>query len=305
MYLGNSQLNLDNISKYADLLQRWQSKSILLYGCNVAAGDAGEKFIRKLHQITKATISASATKTGNAALGGNWELEVSFPVTDGKKSVALVFCPNVLAAYSGILPLNEPYLVSDINATTYSSNPSSFMNVGGILYFTANNDTNGLELYKADPTTGVVSLIDINAGSGSSSPTNLTNVNGTLYFQAYDSTNSIQLWKIGTNGTPTRIDIGTGSSYPNNLTNVNGTLYFIAYTPTNGYKLWKIDPTTGTPSIVDIVSSSGISSPSNLTNINGVLYFTASTSANGNELWKIDSTTGSPCFPQRHSSWYW
>ncbi|MGM3309110.1 DUF4347 domain-containing protein [Anabaena sp. WFMT] len=82
LYLGNSQLNLDNISKYAALLQRWQSQSILLYGCRVAAGDAGEEFIRKLHEITNATISASATKTGNAALGGNWELEVNIPVTD-------------------------------------------------------------------------------------------------------------------------------------------------------------------------------------------------------------------------------
>jgi Ca2+-binding RTX toxin-like protein len=80
LYLGNGQLNLDNISKYADLLPHWQSENILLYGCNVAAGDAGEEFIRKLHEITNATISASATKTGNAALGGNWELEVNIPV---------------------------------------------------------------------------------------------------------------------------------------------------------------------------------------------------------------------------------
>ncbi|MFM6152147.1 MAG: DUF4347 domain-containing protein, partial [Sphaerospermopsis kisseleviana] len=233
LYLGNSQLNLDNTSKYADLLQHWQSKSILLYGCNVAAGDAGEEFIRKLHQITKANISASATKTGNTALGGNWELEVNIPVTEGKKSVALAFCPDVLAAYSGILPLNEPYLVSDINATTYSSNPSSFINVGGILYFTANNDTDGLELYKADPSTGVVSLIEINPGSGSSYPYNLTNVNGTLYFTAYTVTNGYELWKIDpTTGKPVVIEInpGSGSFSPTNLTNVNGTLYFTAYT---------------------------------------------------------------------------
>ncbi|WP_053540396.1 ELWxxDGT repeat protein [Anabaena sp. WA102] len=192
--------------------------------------------------------------------------------------------------------MNEPYLVSDINATTYSSNPSSFINVGGILYFTANNDTNGLELYKADISTGVVSLIEINAGSGSSSPTYLTDVNGTLYFQAYDPTNGYELWKIGTNGTPTRIDLGSDSSSPANLTNVNGTLYFVAYTPTNGYELWKIDPTTGTPSVIDIVSGSGSSFPTNLTNANGTLYFRASTSATGYELWKIDSTTGSPVF---------
>ncbi|MHC5916452.1 MAG: Calx-beta domain-containing protein, partial [Nostoc sp.] len=133
-------------------------------------------------------------------------------------------------------------------------------------------------------------------GSGSSNPTNLTNVNGTLYFQAYDPTNGYELWKIGTNGTPTLVNLGNGSSYASNLTNVNGTLYFQAYTPTNGYELWKIDPTTGTPTVIDIVSGGGSSSPTNFTNVNGVLYFTAYTSANGNELWKLDPTTGSPVF---------
>ena len=82
LYLGNSQLNLTNIHNYTQQLQQWQPQNILLYGCNVAAGDAGAEFIHKLHQITNATISASTTKTGNAALGGNWELEVNIPVTD-------------------------------------------------------------------------------------------------------------------------------------------------------------------------------------------------------------------------------
>ncbi|MDD1458362.1 DUF4347 domain-containing protein, partial [Dolichospermum sp. ST_sed7] len=82
LYLGNSQLNLTNIHNYTQQLQQWQRQNILLYGCNVAAGDAGEEFIHKLHQITTATISASTTKTGNAALGGNWQLEVNIPATD-------------------------------------------------------------------------------------------------------------------------------------------------------------------------------------------------------------------------------
>ena len=82
LYLGNSQLNLTNIHNYTQQLQQWQPQNILLYGCNVAAGDAGAEFIDKLHQITNATISASTTKTGNAALGGNWQLEVNIPVTE-------------------------------------------------------------------------------------------------------------------------------------------------------------------------------------------------------------------------------
>ena len=82
LYLGNSQLNLTNIHNYTQQLQQWQRQNILLYGCNVAAGDAGAEFIHKLHQITNATISASTTKTGNAALGGNWQLEVNIPATE-------------------------------------------------------------------------------------------------------------------------------------------------------------------------------------------------------------------------------
>ena len=115
LYLGNSQLNLDNISKYADLLQHWQSENILLYGCNVAAGDAGEEFISKLHEITNATISASATKTGNAALGGNWELEVNIPENHG---TSLVFHADTLNTYQGVF---APTLVGVWDYLSYAN----------------------------------------------------------------------------------------------------------------------------------------------------------------------------------------
>ncbi|MBD2141411.1 DUF4347 domain-containing protein [Anabaena sp. FACHB-1250] len=110
LYLGNSQLNLTNIHNYTQQLQQWQPQNILLYGCNVAAGDAGTEFIHKLHQITNATISASTTKTGNAALGGNWQLEVNIPVTDVETfhGTSLPYLPNIvfnadtLNSYQGV-----------------------------------------------------------------------------------------------------------------------------------------------------------------------------------------------------------
>jgi len=77
LYLGNSQLSLDTLNGYATQLQQWDVANILLYGCNVAAGDAGEEFIAKLHTLTGAEIAASKTLTGSAAKGGNWELEVT------------------------------------------------------------------------------------------------------------------------------------------------------------------------------------------------------------------------------------
>ena len=105
LYLGNSQLNLTNIHNYTQQLQQWQPQNILLYGCNVAAGDAGAEFIHKLHQITKATISASTTKTGNAALGGNWQLEVNIPVTETFHGTSLHLSDMVadtLNTYQGV-----------------------------------------------------------------------------------------------------------------------------------------------------------------------------------------------------------
>ncbi|MEL6788115.1 MAG: DUF4347 domain-containing protein, partial [Cyanobacteria bacterium J06607_15] len=76
LYLGNSQLSLDIIEQYRQDLGLWSRlSSVVLYGCSVAAGDAGAELIEKLHQLTGANISASSTKVGNKAMGGNWILD--------------------------------------------------------------------------------------------------------------------------------------------------------------------------------------------------------------------------------------
>lgn len=107
LYLGNSQLSLDTLNRYAQQLKTWVAPSLLLYGCNVAAGDAGEEFIAKLHALTGANIAASAKRTGSAAKGGDWELEVVM----GELQSALAFKPEVMATYSGVLvaPPNDDF----------------------------------------------------------------------------------------------------------------------------------------------------------------------------------------------------
>ncbi|MDJ0620794.1 MAG: DUF4347 domain-containing protein, partial [Calothrix sp. MO_192.B10] len=303
--LGSVYLSVETIDRYAVNIQQWSAAlapkaDLVIYGCEVAQGKLGESLVWQLSELTGATVTASDTKTGSVALGGDWHLTV----TTGAKAVDLAFLPMIMENYTGVLAENEPYLVSDINPTSYGSNPRNFLHIGDIFYFIADNDVNGTELWRADLNTGVVSVVEINPGSGNSNPSNLTNVNGILYFQAYDPTNGYELWKIDADGTPTRIDLGSGSSYAANLTNINGTLYFQArgYDGTDyvGYELWKIDPTTGTPSVIDIVSGRGSSSPTNLTNANGTLYFTANgydgDTYIGRELWKLDPTTGNPVF---------
>ena len=98
LYLGNTQLSLDTLKQYAPQLQQWNIDNLLLYGCHVAAGDAGEEFISKLRGLTGAEIAASVTMTGNAVQGGNWELEVN----TGQVNQPRALQTEVMASYSGV-----------------------------------------------------------------------------------------------------------------------------------------------------------------------------------------------------------
>ncbi|MGK7919210.1 MAG: DUF4347 domain-containing protein, partial [Trichodesmium sp.] len=105
LYLGNSKLNLETIENYTKQLQQWgqildDNADILIYGCNVAADLA---FVQKLQELTGTNIAASATATGNAELGGDWQLEVCL----GQVSTPLAFTPGSMKAYNGIF-VGEP-----------------------------------------------------------------------------------------------------------------------------------------------------------------------------------------------------
>ncbi|HEY9833129.1 MAG TPA: DUF4347 domain-containing protein [Stenomitos sp.] len=119
LYLGNTQLSLDTFTHYATQLQQWEVTNLLLYGCNVAAGDAGQEFVEKLHQLTGANIAASRTPTGNSALGGNWELEVVL----GQEHPLLAFPPSVIAAYEGILNIGTPPTLRVGGTAQYTNSP--------------------------------------------------------------------------------------------------------------------------------------------------------------------------------------
>jgi hypothetical protein len=93
--LGSTTLNLENIPSYSQQLQQWQTTDILIYGCEVAAGERGQGFLQQLHHITKANIAASPHKIGQ----GNWELETKI----GSPSSTLAITESVQATYPGLL----------------------------------------------------------------------------------------------------------------------------------------------------------------------------------------------------------
>ena len=138
-----------------------------------------------------------------------------------------------------------------------------FVVMNNNLYFSANDGSNGEELWKSDGTaSGTVMVKDIRSGSaGSFSSESCCKpvvMNNELYFSASDGT-GYELWKSdGTaNGTIMVKNINNinGGSNPSALTAVGNTLYFIANDVTNGNELWKSDGTaSGTMMVKDINS---------------------------------------------------
>ena len=216
-----------------------------------------------------------------------------FTASDGSSGFELWKSDGTAAGTVCVADINPGYF-----STTgpVSSSPGNLTNVNGTLFFTADDGSSGVELWKSDGTAaGTVRVADLIPGSAGSSPSFLTNLNGTLFFAAFDYAKGSELWKSdGTAAGTVRVaDIipGSGSSSPRNLTNVNGTLFFTANDGSSGYELWKSDGTAlGTKRVADINSGSGSSGPFNLTSVNGTLFFTANDGSSGIELWKSDGT---------------
>ncbi|WP_269613299.1 ELWxxDGT repeat protein [Prochlorococcus marinus] len=197
--------------------------------------------------------------------------------------------------------MSSPKLVKDIYLGSGSSSPRVLGAFGSSLYFFANDNVHGYELWKTDGTeSGTVMVKDINTGVGDSLDTsfwlnrdpNLESVGSTLYFGAKNDFGQIHLWKTdGTEAGTVRVkNFGTGTS-PHNLTAVGNTLYFSFDDGTHSFELWKTDGTeSGTLLVKDINQRPGHSTPSNLTVIGNTLYFTAYDGINGTEIWKTDGT---------------
>ncbi len=79
--IGSTTLTLDNLFQYHSQLETighslTDNGDLLLFGCNVGAGEEGRTFVEALAAVTGADIAASDDVTGGVAVGGDWELEV-------------------------------------------------------------------------------------------------------------------------------------------------------------------------------------------------------------------------------------
>lgn len=80
LQLGQTSLDSAAVDLYSQQLQSWaealtDNADILIDSCNVAQDEQGKRFVTKLSELTKADIAASTDLTGDAAQGGDWDLE--------------------------------------------------------------------------------------------------------------------------------------------------------------------------------------------------------------------------------------
>ncbi|TAE45823.1 MAG: DUF4347 domain-containing protein [Oscillatoriales cyanobacterium] len=139
LQLGAIDLNLTNLNFYGEKLQRWarslaESAEILLYGCDVAADDAGVSFVQQISRLTKAKIAASRGPIGNSALGGDWELDY----TTGWVESELAIDPATMAAYQFVFGLQLLGQAGFPANTTFGTPTTQVGGLSGLTYAGSN-----------------------------------------------------------------------------------------------------------------------------------------------------------------------
>ncbi|MEG4944954.1 DUF4347 domain-containing protein, partial [Microcoleus sp. F4-D5] len=118
--LGSDILDSINLENFSSQIEQWgnaltENGDILLYGCDVGAGETCLNFVKHLSKITGADVAASNNITGSAASGGDWNLEVKFGEIETK--------PLNFANYN--YTLGRPTGTADSKAINVSATPTS------------------------------------------------------------------------------------------------------------------------------------------------------------------------------------
>ncbi|MEH2342364.1 MAG: FG-GAP-like repeat-containing protein [Nostoc sp.] len=211
LQLGNSQLNLANLHTYRQQLQQWEAAEILIYGCEVAAGETGKTFIEQLHQLTGANIAASAQKIGNTQQGGTWELEVNI----GQITSTLALQPEIREAYPGVFATFDTATNFTVGTSPYSVTVGDFNGDGKLDLAVANYSSATVSVLLGLGTGGFDTAINFTVGT---SPYSVTvgdfNGDGKLDLATANkgSNNVSVLLGLGTGGFGTATNFSVGSA---------------------------------------------------------------------------------------------
>ena len=221
---------------------------------------------------------AGINADASSGLDNSWNYELQrLDLSSG--TVSLV---ADLSALVGALPDGTP--------AADGGYPGNFATFDGELYFTANANGFGQELYKL-ASDGTVSLVaDFYPGEPGSSPTGLTEFNGALYFSASNGSVGDELYRLDSNGDISLvadIALGSKSSVINSLTEFNGSLYFGARNSANISSVYRLDPDGEVVNVSQTGPGANVYIRSFFTEFSGELYFGGRESSFGTEVYKV------------------
>ncbi|MET0320474.1 MAG: DUF4347 domain-containing protein, partial [Duganella sp.] len=222
LYLGDTVLDAAGLAAHAAALQQWGAAlrdggDLLLYGCDVAQGEAGAAFIDALSDRTGADVAASTDVTGSDLLGANWVLEANTGSIEAASAIsaqAQQEYAHTLLANNGTIGFGTNADVTLLTATGLAA--GSVVSINNVV-------GSGLDLYAQSTNGGSITVVNANGTSVLGVPVNddrLT-INGSLlspisYVDLRASSGVFDL---------TSIKIGSGNLVGNLLGNVVFTVY--------------------------------------------------------------------------------
>ncbi|WP_141400505.1 DUF4347 domain-containing protein [Magnetospirillum sp. 15-1] len=212
--LGSATLNsasLSDAATQAELAEIGHALKaggdVLLYGCDVAQGDAGAALVSGLASATGADIAASTDNTGDAAHGGDWVLEKTSGTIDVSRIAVDAYGELLTAPYSGTIDFGNAdggSITSDGDINYDGSVNSAAYSVGGYS-LVATSDAGG-------------TLISGNLLTfGSAAALDLYTTTATIKFSNDETFDITSLWIQNY----TRVDVSGNRTYI--ITGYNGT----------------------------------------------------------------------------------
>ncbi|MFT7044458.1 MAG: hypothetical protein ACJAW7_003230, partial [Candidatus Azotimanducaceae bacterium] len=108
MQIGSTLLGANNLVSYQEAIEGWADSlnddaDLLIYGCNLADSTQGRGLLGNLALLTGADVAASTDLTGQASLGGDWDLEFNA----GEIETAVVFSVSLQQNWESTLPISS------------------------------------------------------------------------------------------------------------------------------------------------------------------------------------------------------
>jgi len=257
-------------------------------------------FIGKTNQeAAKHVFITDGTEAGTKNLSQAFEVNGIFNVQHIELVGSTLFFSTNSAIYK-----SDGTVVGTIKvAEDFAYGISNLKAANGLLFFTADDQVNGVELWKSDGTEAGTQMVkdikvEFSLSGNDASPSNLMTLDNKLIFAASSIEYGLELWvSDGTQaGTTLLKDINPGTSglfrvgASTDIAILNNELYFKLQVSNGKDQLWKTD---GTPSGTVLISDfAGVSTTlSGFLTFNNEVYFGLQ-QGSSYKLYKTDGTTG-------------